>query len=457
MQYPDRNKLPLDPTRQLPRIKSMMVKIRWQMYKYIKSYKYTKIVKRIESMESLNRKHYLNDITREAAKNAAKSDFPDSIIEKVKETPAFLVSEVPLRRNLEILSSIKKATGAKILLALKAFAMYRVFPIMAEYLDGVCASGPFESRLGREYFKKEVHTFGPAYSESDIEELIKSSDTIIFNSLKQWKKYREKISKSGRKIEIGLRVNPEYSEIKTDLYNPAYINAGLGILSKELEGEDLKGIDGLHFHVLCENNADALANVLEHFERLYGKYIHQMKWINFGGGHHIARADYDIKLLIKLINNFKKKYGVEVYLEPGEGIVLNTGILISSVLDIVHEKEGLPIAILDTSAETHMPDVLAMPYSPDIINAGAAGEKKNTYRLRGLTCLAGDIIGDYSFEEKLKPNDKIVFLDMALYTMVKTTTFNGVKLPSILFLNSKSGDIELVKRFGFESYKEKLS
>ncbi len=409
-------------------------------------------------MESLNRKHYLNDISRESARKAAKSDFPDSMIEKVKETPAFLVSEVPLRRNLELLSSIKKATGAKILIALKAFAMYRVFPIMAEYLDGVCASGPLEARLGKEHFKKEVHTFSPAYSDSDIEDLIKSSDTIIFNSLNQWKRYREKISKSGRKIEVGLRVNPEYSEIENDLYNPAYVNAGLGILPEELEGEDLKGIDGLHFHVLCENNASALANVLKHFERLYGKYISQMKWVNFGGGHHISRVDYDIGLLVRLINDFKKKYGVEVHLEPGEGIVLNTGVLISSVLDIVHEGKGdLPVAILDTSAETHMPDVLAMPYSPDIINAGAEGEKKNTYRLRGLTCLAGDIIGDYSFEDKLKPRDKIVFLDMALYTMVKTTTFNGVRLPSILFFNSKSGEIELVKRFGFKAYKEKLS
>lgn len=407
--------------------------------------------------------HYLSDVAREAARKAAVADFPKKMTDSVGKTPCFLVSEVPLRRNLEVLASVKKRTGAKIFIALKAFAMHRTFPIIREYLDGVCASGAIEAQLGRELFKKEVHTFGPAYSEEDIKKLMKYSDTIIFNSLGQWKKYRDLIAKSGRKIEIGLRVNPGYSEIKTDLYNPALPGAGMGVLANELEGEDLKEIDGLHFHALCEQNADVLARVLQSFERLYGKYIPQMKWVNFGGGHHITRADYDVELLVKTVNDFKKRYGVQVHMEPGEGVVLNAGVLISSVLDVIprkgpRSKVGSDIAILDTSAETHMPDVIAMPYRPDIISAGDPEEKdRHTYRLRGLTCLAGDVIGEYSFASELKQGDRVVFLDMALYTMVKMTTFNGVKLPSLAFYNASTGKIEIVKEFGYEDYKDRLS
>ena len=404
-----------------------------------------------------NARHYLSDIARQSSRNAAVSDFPSSVISGIDETPCFLVGEAPLRRNLELIKSIKEKTGAKVFLALKAFAMHEVFPIIAEYLDGVCASGPIEARLGKEKFGKEVHTFGPAYSERDMRDMLKYSDTIIFNSVFQWKKYRGMIAKSGRKIEIGLRLNPKYSEIETDLYNPASPAAGLGILPEELKGEDLAGVDGLHFHVLCENNADALVHALGHFEKLYGEYIPMVKWVNFGGGHHIARIDYDLDLLTETINVFKKKYNVQVHLEPGEGIVLNTGVLISTVLDIVHENtEGMAVAILDTSAETHMPDALAMPYSPDIIGAGGPGEKKYEYRIRGMTCLAGDIIGDYTFGEPLKRGDKLVFLDMALYTMVKTTTFNGVRLPSIAFIDMKN-QLKIVKCFGYEAYKDRLS
>lgn len=402
-------------------------------------------------------RHYLSDIARQAARNAAATDFPSSIISSISETPCFLVGEAPLRRNLELIKSIKKRTGAKVLLALKAFAMHDVFPIIAEYLDGVCASGPIEAKLGKETFGKEVHTFGPAYSEHDIQDLLKYSDTIIFNSIFQWKKYRSTIAKSGRKIEIGLRLNPKYSEIETSLYNPASPDAGLGILPEELKGEDLAGIDGLHFHVLCENSSDALVRVLEHFEKFYGEYLPMVKWVNFGGGHHIARVDYDLDLLVETINAFKKKHNVQVHLEPGEGIALNTGVLVSTVLDIVHENtEGKTVAILDTSAEAHMPDVLAMSYSPDIMGAGSPGEKKYAYRLRGLTCLAGDIISDYTFDEPLKRGDKLVLLDMAIYTMVKTTTFNGVRLPSIAFLDLKN-QVKIVKRFGYEAYKDRLS
>ncbi len=372
------------------------------------------------------------------------------------------MSEEPLRRNLELLASVKKRTGAKVLIALKSFAMYRTFPIIREYLDGVCASGPIEAQLGREIFGKEVHTFGPAYSEEDLGKLLKYSDVIIFNSLRQWKKYRKTIAKSGRKIEVGLRVNPMYSEIKSDLYNPSLPGAGLGVLPGELEGEDLEGIDGLHFHALCENNAEALSHVLKHFEKFYGRHISKMKWVNFGGGHHITRTDYNVGLLVRLVKDFKKRYGVQVHLEPGEAVVLNTGVLISTVLDVVHETalgkgEGMAVAILDTSAEAHMPDVLAMPYKPDIIGAGEKDEKKYGYHLRGMTCLAGDVIGDYSFDSPLKAGSRVVFLDMSLYTMVKTTTFNGVRLPSIAFYNSRKQKTEILKRFGYEDYKQRLS
>ena len=387
------------------------------------------------------------------------NDFPESITGSIKETPCFLVSEVPLRRNLEILASVKKQTGTKILIALKAFAMPRTFPIIKEYLDGVCASGPIEAKMGKELFGKEVHTFGPAYSEADMEKLLRYSDVIIFNSVPQWKKYRDAIAKSKRKIEIGLRVNPKYSEIDTDLYNPALPGAGMGILPEELSGESLEGVDGLHFHALCENNSDTLAHVLEHFEKLYGAYIPKMKWVNFGGGHHITRVDYDVALLVKTINSFKKRYGVEVHLEPGETISLNAGVLVSTVLDVIKRKEeGRDgIAIIDASAHNHMPDVIRMPYRPDIIGAGEAGKGRYTYRIRGTTCVSMDVVGNYSFPKELVVGDRIVVLDQALYTIVQTSTFNGVKLPSLAFYNAKTGKVEIIREFGYEDYKNRLS
>ncbi len=379
-------------------------------------------------------------------------NFPKSMTDKV-ESPCFVVSESALKSNLEVLAYVRKRTGAKVLLALKAFAMYSTFPLISKYLDGVCASGPIEAQLGYEKFGKEVHTFAPAYCDEDMEKVIKYSDVIIFNSIAQWKKYRKLISKSKRKIQVGLRVNPGYSEVEVDLYNPALPGSRLGMLPSALEGEDLTGIDGLHFHALCEQNSDVLVRVLSAFEKSYSKYIKGMKWVNFGGGHHITRKDYNVELLISTINSFKKKYGVQVHLEPGEAVALNCGVLVTTVLDVVHSDRE--IAILDTSAETHMPDVLAAPYRPNIIGAGKPRELGYNYRLGGLTCLAGDVIGDYSFSKPLKPGDRLVFLDMAHYSMVKTTTFNGVRLPSIA-LYSK-GKVKILKRFGYEAYKERLS
>jgi carboxynorspermidine decarboxylase len=333
--------------------------------------------------------------------------------------------------------------------------MHSTFPLISKHLDGVCASGPIEARLGCEKFGKEVHTFAPAYSKYDIKEVIKYSTTIIFNSISQWKRYRGEIEASGKKVEIGLRVNPGYSEVETDLYNTTLPGSRLGINASDLEGEDLTGVDGLHFHALCEQNADALVRVLKSFEKKYGKYIYRMKWVNFGGGHHITRSDYDVELLVSTINSFKKRYGVQVHLEPGEAVALNCGVLVSTVLDVFNN--GIDIAVLDTSAEDHMPDVLAMPYRPNIIGAGNPGEHRYTYRLGGLSCLAGDVVGDYSFPRRLKPSDRIVFLDMAHYSMVKTTMFNGVRHPSIAIYNPKSGKVRVVRRFGYKDYKDRLS
>ncbi len=382
-------------------------------------------------------------------------DFPKGITDKV-ETPCYLISEGAIKRNLEILDSVQKRTGAKILLALKAYAMHSTFPLIRKYLHGVCASGPHEARLGKEEFGKEVHTFAPAYSEEDMEKVIEYSDHIIFNSIWQWKKYRDMIKKSNRRIEVGLRVNPGHSEVEKELYNPCAPGSRLGIQPGDLENEDLSGVDGLHFHAMCEQNSDVLARVLKSFEKKFGKYIRKMKWINFGGGHHITRKDYDVDLLCKTIGDFRKRYGsIKVYLEPGEAVVLNAGVLVASVLDIV--KNRTEIAILDASAETHMPDVLAMPYRPNIIGAGKPKELEYTYRLGGISCLAGDVIGDYSFAEPLKRGDRVVFLDMALYSFVKNNTFNGIKLPSLVLYNPETKKVRVVKKFGYLDYKNRLS
>jgi carboxynorspermidine decarboxylase len=367
------------------------------------------------------------------------------------KTPSYIVDEKLLEDNLKVLDSIQKETGCRILLALKGFAMWSMFPVVKRYLQGVCASGLNEARLGYEKFGKEIHVFSSAYSDKDMNEIVKYADYIIFNSFSQWEKFRGKIPS---RIKCGLRVNPEYSEIKVNLYNPCAENSRLGITLRELEGKNLEGITGLHFHAMCEQNSDTLKRILEVYEKKFSKFLKGMKWVNFGGGHHITRKDYERKLLCDLINNFKKKYNVEVYLEPGEAVALNTGILVASVLDIV--DNGMKIAILDTSAEAHMPDVLAMPYRPEVIDAGKPGEKKCTYRLAGSTCLAGDVIGDYSFDKELKAGDKLIFLDMAHYSMVKNTTFNGINLPSIAIF-TKEKKLNVVKEFGYEDYKNRLS
>ena len=369
-------------------------------------------------------------------------------------TPSYLVDQQLLIKNLELLSSVKERTGCKILLAQKAFSMFSVYPLIAKYLDGVTSSGVMEARLGYEEMGKEVHTYAPAFADHEMDDVIRYSDHIVFNSFHQWNKFKDKVKNSGKQIECGLRLNPKYSEIDTDIYNPCFTGSRLGITPEQFQPDQLDGIDGLHFHTMCEQNSDTLERTLKVVDDTFGSYIKQMKWLNFGGGHHITRSDYDIETLIRCIQFAQDTYGIQVYLEPGEAVALNTGYLVSTVLDTI--ENGMHLAILDTSAACHMPDVLEMPYRPQIIGAGLPNEKTYTYRLGGPTCLAGDIIGDYSFDAPLKEGDKLIFCDMAHYTMVKNNTFNGMNLPSIALYSQENG-LQIIKQFGYEDFKSRLS
>lgn len=369
-------------------------------------------------------------------------------------TPSYIVDETLLIQNLELLKSVMDRTGCKILLAQKGFSMFSTYPLIGKYLSGTTASSLFEAKLGYEEMGKEVHIYSPAYQEEELEEIIEIVDYIVFNSFSQWKKYKDIVKKSPRNIQIGLRINPEYSEIDTDIYNPCFTNSRLGITLPHFEGENLEGIDGLHFHTMCEQDSQVLKRTLQVVEEKFGPYLHQMKWINFGGGHHITRSNYDVETLVDCIDYIQEKYKVMVYLEPGEAVALNTGYLVSTVLDIM--ENNMNLGILDTSAACHMPDVLEMPYRPEIIGAGNPGEFEYTYRLGGPSCLAGDVIGDYSFSAPLKPGDKLVFCDMAHYTMVKNNTFNGVGLPSIGLYKEDEG-IQIIRKFGYEDFKMRLS
>ncbi len=371
------------------------------------------------------------------------------------KTPCFVVDLGLIRRNLAILDDVQKRSGARILLAQKAFSMFGIYPLLATVLKGTCASSPNEARLGREFFPGEVHAFAAAYSEQDLRELLAVCDHIVFNSFSQWKRFQALREAAAGRVEFGLRVNPEHSEADVPIYDPCAPGSRLGIRRCDFEGEDLSGVSGLHFHTLCEKNSDSLARTLNAFESKFGDLIPRMKWINFGGGHHITRPDYDRELLCRLITDFRKRYPVDVYLEPGEAVALNTGFLVGTVLDVV--RNGMEIAILDTSAAAHMPDVLEMPYRPNVIGAGTPGEKPFSYRLAGASCLAGDVIGDYSFDEPLRPGDRIVFTDMAHYTMVKTNTFNGLPLPSIATWEPETGRLTTLCEFGYQDFKGRLS
>ena len=388
-------------------------------------------------------------------------------------TPCFAVQEGKLRRNLEILGGICEETGCKILLAQKAFSMYRVYPLIGKYLDGTTASGLYEARLGYEEMGKENHIFSPAYKEEEMPEILRLCGHIVFNSPAQVKKYKDQVKQAGR--SMGLRINPECSTQEGHaIYDPCAPFSRLGTtlakFEEEMTAEDIAALDGLHFHTLCEQNSDDLEKTLKAVEEKFGKYLYRMKWLNFGGGHHITRPDYDRDLLKRCIRHVKDTYGVEVYLEPGEAAALNAGELVTEVLEIV--ENGMQIAVLDASAACHMPDVLEMPYRPPLKDAGDPAEENTggssseeigaagrarpyVYRLAGPTCLAGDVIGDYSFGQPLRCGDRLEFQDMAIYTMVKTNTFNGMRLPDIV-LEREDGTCEIVKTFGYEDFKARL-
>ncbi len=366
------------------------------------------------------------------------------------ETPAYVLDEKKLLDNLRILNDVQQRSGCKILLAQKAFSMFAVYPLISQYLAGTTASGLYEAKLGREEFGKDVHVFCPAYKDSEFGEIAEISDHIVFNSFRQLRKFRDRCKGKS----IGIRVNPECSTQDEPIYDPCAPNSRLGVTLANFDEAEFDGVDGIHFHTLCEQGFEPLEKTVDAVEEKFGKLLRGCKWVNFGGGHHITKPGYDIEGLISLIKRFSEKYGVQVYLEPGEAVVLNAGWLVTEAMEIVHN--GMDIAILDTSAACHMPDVLEMPYRPPLFNSGHAGEKRFTYRLSSRTCLAGDIIGDYSFDEKLAEGDKLCFEDMALYTMVKNNTFNGMPLPDIGILH-ENGEYELIKRFGYEDFKGRLS
>ncbi len=374
------------------------------------------------------------------------------------ETPCFVTDLGALEANLRILADVQQRAGCTILLALKGFAQWSTFPLVRRYLAGATASSVAEARLAREELGGEVHAYAPAYTDGEIRELVTLADHIVLNTPGQWRRHRAAITEArlgGRAISCGMRVNHEHQEVDVALYDPAGPCSRLGTTRRNLAPADLEGIDGLHFHTLCQASSDALERALAAFELQFGEHIPRMHWVNFGGGHHITRPDYDRTRLVRLVREFRARWNVDVYLEPGEAIALGAGVLVASVLDILHN--GMDIAILDTSATAHMPDVLEMPYRPTIIDAGEPGERPHTYRLGGMTCLAGDVIGDYSFDRPLAIGDKLVFLDMAHYTMVKTTTFNGVRLPSIATHDPETGRITVHRRFGYRDYRDRLS
>ena len=390
--------------------------------------------------------------------------YQPSMVGEVR-TPCYMVGEELLRRNLVILRRIMDETGCKILLAQKAFSMYYFYPLIGQYLSGFTASGIYEAKLAYETLcrtkimdcngtKKqcENHVYSPAYTEQDMEELLNICDHIVFNSFSQWEKYKDMALAAG--TVCGIRINPEYSTQEHAIYDPCAAGSRLGVTLENFQPKLLDGLSGLHFHCLCEQDAKALEQTFEAVEEKFGTYLYNMEWINFGGGHHITKEGYDIDQLVALIKRVQRKYKVQVYLEPGEAVALNAGFLVTEVLELVRNGDVVH-AVLDTSATCHMPDVLEMPYRPPLYGSGKAGEKAYTYRLSGPTCLAGDIVGDYSFDKPLQIGSRLVFEDMAIYSMVKNNTFNGMPLPDIVAFRD-DGNWEVIKHFGYEDFKRRL-
>lgn len=367
-------------------------------------------------------------------------------------SPCYVLDESKLHKNLQLMQRVQDESGASIILALKGFAMWSAFPLVRQYLKGCTASSAWEAELAADTFGREVHAYSPAYKDSDMQAIIRHCNHVSFNSLSQWRRYKEQVEAA--RISVGIRINPEQPEAETELYDPSAPGSRLGILSHQLEGQDLTGIDGFHVHNLCECDSSALERTLEAVESKFGKYLHQLKWLNLGGGHLMTREGYDVEHLIKQLKRLRETYGVEVILEPGSAVAWQTGVLVSEVVDIV-ENSG-EIAILDISATAHMPDVLEMPYRPTVTGGGSAGEFAHTYRLGGNSCLAGDVIGEWSFSEPLAAGRRVIFEDMIHYTMVKTSFFNGVEHPSIGILQ-ENGEFKLVRKFDYSDFKSRLS
>jgi carboxynorspermidine decarboxylase len=373
-------------------------------------------------------------------------------------SPCFVVDEVAVERNLKVLDRVQRESGAKLLLALKAFSMFAMAPLIRRYLQGTCASGVMEARLGREEYGGEVHVYSAAFTPSDLAEILGIADHVVFNTLSQWQRFQPLIKEAKRQrpgLDFGLRINPRHSEGAVALYDPCSPGSRLGTPVEQLAGQDLSGFSGLHFHTLCEQNFAPLSRTLDAVEAQCSDLLKQMKWVNFGGGHHISHPSYDVDGLIARIRQFSERYGVQVYLEPGEAIAIRSGVLVSEVLDVMHN--AMPIAIVDSSATCHMPDTLEMPYRAHIKDSGEAGQLAHTYRLGGLSCLAGDVMGDYSFTHPLEIGQRLMFDDMAHYTMVKTTTFNGVRLPALAVWNSATDHLRIVREFGYQDFRNRLS
>ena len=383
-------------------------------------------------------------------------------------TPYYIIDRALLRRNMKVLADVQSRSGAKILLAMKAFSTWGVFSDMVNYLSGVTCSSVHEAMLGKEEFGKEIHMYSPAYSRDEMKSLLPLVDHLVFNSINQWKLFRPKILKYERKIQCGLRINPEYSEVQNEMYNPCNNRSRFGIRADELEASDLKGIDGFHFHTMCQQGSDVLERTLELVVEKFGRFFKKLKWINFGGGHHITRAGYDVDYLCNIITHFRGKTGLEVYMEPGEAHVLNTGFLVTTVLDVIENPNSIDVVIVDTSASAHMPDVIEMPYVPEVLGARRVVESsfdapleegRYKYIVGSKTCLSGDIIGEYLFKKPLRVGQRVTFGDMSQYTMCKNTTFNGLQLPAIVSCDSDtpSGNVRVIRKFDYSDYKTRLS
>ncbi len=373
-------------------------------------------------------------------------------------SPCFVIDVASVENNLKILRDVQERSGAKVLAALKAFSCWRLGDLIGGYLSGTCASGLHEARLGREFFGGEVHTYSAAFKEEDLREILPITDHLVFNSFAQWRRFKPQVQAAQQQrpeLKVGIRINPEHSEGTVPIYDPCAPGSRMGVPISQFEPDQLEGISGLHFHTLCEQDLPPLERTLKAVEEKFGPYLDQMEWVNFGGGHHITRPDYQVDRLIEVVREFAERYQVQVYLEPGEAVAIHTGALVSEVLDL--PWNGVSQAILDTSATCHMPDTLEMPYRPDVLGAGLPNAAAHTYRLGGMTCLAGDVIGDYSFEKPLEVGQRLIFDDMAHYTMVKTSTFNGIRLPSIALWDSRTDALEVIREFGYEDFKTRLS